>query len=361
MVAGVAFAALGPAIGLIHSVAQADPPPRTAEQLLVDVAQSDTSALSGTVQATANLGLPALPEVVAPSGPGSAADPLALLSGTHTLRVWANGPDKGRVALLSTYGESDLIRNGADVWAWTSSNREATHWTLPADGTAGAPGASGPSAPSGSPSMVPMTPQQAADQALANLDPTTVVTADKTTTVAGRSAYVLELQPRSATTLVDSVQIAIDSATHVPTQVQIYAKGQGKAALSVGFTQFDPSAPSDSVFDFAPGPGVTVKQGELPTAGSPSQDAGAKPDVSVVGTGWDTVLVATLPPGSTAPAPGQPDQGSAGALLKALPQVSGSWGSGRLLKGSLFSVVLTDDGRVAIGAVPPDQLYAALG
>jgi hypothetical protein len=47
-------------------------------------------------------------------------------------------------------------------------------------------------------------------------------------------------------------------------------------------------------------------------------------------------------------------------MLQALPRVSGSWGSGRLLSGSLFSAVITDDGRVAVGAVRPQLLYSAL-
>jgi hypothetical protein len=47
-------------------------------------------------------------------------------------------------------------------------------------------------------------------------------------------------------------------------------------------------------------------------------------------------------------------------MLQALPKVSGPWGSGRLLSGSLFSVVLTDDGRYAVGAVAPQALYKAL-
>jgi hypothetical protein len=47
-------------------------------------------------------------------------------------------------------------------------------------------------------------------------------------------------------------------------------------------------------------------------------------------------------------------------MLELLPRVSGSWGSGHLLEGKLFSAVLTDDGRVAVGAVTPQTLYAAL-
>ena len=40
---------------------------------------------------------------------------------------------------------------------------------------------------------------------------------------------------------------------------------------------------------------------------------------------------------------------------------TGDWGSGRLLAGTAFSVVLTDDGRMAVGAVAPEKLYEALG
>jgi hypothetical protein len=58
---------------------------------------------------------------------------------------------------------------------------------------------------------------------------------------------------------------------------------------------------------------------------------------------------------------GGPNGGQrSGNPLAALPKVSGSWGSGRLLTGTLFSAVLTNDGRVAIGAVPAERLYSAL-
>ena len=43
-----------------------------------------------------------------------------------------------------------------------------------------------------------------------------------------------------------------------------------------------------------------------------------------------------------------------------MPKVTGDWGSGRVIDGTLFSAVLSDDGRVAVGAVAPDALYAAL-
>ena len=39
--------------------------------------------------------------------------------------------------------------------------------------------------------------------------------------------------------------------------------------------------------------------------------------------------------------------------------MSGSWGSGRLIRISLLSVLVTSSGRVLIGAVTPSVLYQA--
>jgi hypothetical protein len=79
----------------------------------------------------------------------------------------------------------------------------------------------------------------------------------------------------------------------------------------------------------------------------------------MVGTGWTTVAVF---PGVSQPAAG-PGRSSGDAqltaLLSRLPRVSGAWGSGRLLTSSLFSVLLTDDNRLLVGAVSPDLLYQA--
>ena len=54
------------------------------------------------------------------------------MSGSHTMRVWYAGPEHVRLALLGQFGESDLIRNGTDLWAWSSKNNTATHVALPA-------------------------------------------------------------------------------------------------------------------------------------------------------------------------------------------------------------------------------------
>ena len=46
------------------------------------------------------------------------------------------------------------------------------------------------------------------------------------------------------------------------------------------------------------------------------------------------------------------------ALLLATKPVHGKWGSGRLLTTSLFSVLITSNGRVLAGAVTPAVLYS---
>jgi hypothetical protein len=63
---------------------------------------------------------------------------------------------------------------------------------------------------------------------------------------------------------------------------------------------------------------------------------------------------------STLQIDGPPAQmiGQLGLLLKMMKPVHGSWGSGRLLRTSLLSVLLTSKGEILAGAVTPSVLYA---
>lgn len=323
-------------------------PPQTPDQLLTDVATAHLDGLSGTIEQSADLGIPDLP-----GGSGS-SDLSSLVSGTHTLRVWLSSPDKARLALQGTLGESDVVVNGHDMWTWSSRTSTATHRTI-------VPPTASPSETPPGAGDLPTTPQQAARDLLQRIDPTTRVSSDGTTTVAGRAAYQLVLAPRDTRSLVGEVRIAIDGTTHVPLRVQVLPSGATKPAFEVGYTKFDPTQPAASNFDFTPPPGATVtEKGQLTPGdhGPGTGPQGQSPDTRVVGKGWTAVLVAGTQGGSLPEGilPGQVQQ-----VLNALPKVSGSWGSGRLLSGKLFSAVLTDDGRVAVGAVPPDMLYQALG
>jgi outer membrane lipoprotein-sorting protein len=353
LVAVVALGA-GPFVNAVTADAHGSLPPRTAAQLLVDVQKARITGVSGTVVETTDLGLPAIPSIGGAGG--SSAEFSSLVSGSHTMRVWYAGPDRVRLALLGQLGESDLLRHGSDVWAWSSHTNTATHWTVPADATAGP----GQGLAGEGPAAAAMTPQQAAAAVLEAIGPTTQVSTDSTAEVAGRPAYQLELVPRDSRSLVGSVRIAIDGSSHIPTRVQVFARGATHPAFQVGFTSFSTQTPADSVFGFTPPPGATVKQGTTGPEGHQARhhaSGGAAP--RVVGKGWTSVLVAQLP-ADIVPGTKSGSGGATAALLKSLPRVSGSWGSGTLLRSALFSVVLTDDGRVAIGAVPPSVLYDAL-
>ena len=142
----------------------------------------------------------------------------------------------------------------------------------------------------------------------------------------------------------------------------------------MGFTAVDFAKPDASRFTFNPPPGTTVTESQAepgPSKAAPHKGSADKAGAPrVVGKGWTSVVVASLPKDSAATA-GAPGKGGAAAeggdtakqlegIMSMLPKVSGSWGSGHLLQGTLFSVLVTDDGHVVAGAVQPDRLYAAL-
>jgi outer membrane lipoprotein-sorting protein len=377
--AAVAALVIGGGAAAGRMVADARPtlPPRTAAQLLADLQTAHVTGMSGTVVERADLGLPQLPDL---GGDGAAVtDVNQLLSGTNTIRVWYAGPTRSRVALLSTLGETDVVHNGRDAWLWQSRSNTATHMRLPAD-AAKAPAHTAP-APG-----VGMTPQQAADAALKAIDPSTAVSTSGSAMVAGRPAYELVLAPKDTRSLVGQVRLAVDAASHVPLRVEVYPKGSDSPAFRTAFDQISFATPDAHQFVFNPPPGAKVKNGAEPNGSThrrgphaadpkaraggadtgdtprtpaappktPARKAGDGP--RTVGTGWTTVVVAKLPGGADA-ATAAPS--AATQVINRLPRVSGAWGSGRLLTSRLFSALLTDDGRVLVGAVAPDMLYAA--
>ncbi len=348
LMAPLAFVLVVGGTGLVAATASADKklPTRTPEELLVDVQQAKTDGLSGTVVERADLGIPAIP------GANGQDDQelTSLASGTHTLRVRYSSPDKARLAVLDTYSEYDIIRNGKDVWTWSSKDNAATHRTLAAD-QAAEPGAT--------PSGTPKTPQEAAQEVLKSIEPTTTVTTDSAVEVAGRPAYELVLDPNDSGTLITQARLAIDGDTKLPLRVQVFGPDK-KIVFEVGYTSVDFTRPDDAEFVFNPPPGAKVTEVKPSDQKTPSpQDQkraeAAKKATKVVGSGWTAVRITKVGDVSN----NQNDQ-QVKAFLDKLQRVSGSWGSGRLLTGTAFSAVWTDDGRLAIGAVRPDVIYQAL-
>ena len=358
----------GAAAGTV--IASADPalPARSAAQLLVDLQTARPAGLSGTVVETADLGLPALPGI---NGGQGGADLTKLITGSNTARVWYAGQDKVRLALLGTLGETDVIRNGTDVWLWRSADNTASHMTVPAD----APDRRQAALAAG----VPSTPQEAADAALAAIDPTTSVTTTGSAKVAGRDAYELVLAPRDTASLIGQVRLAIDAKAHIPLRVDVYAKGANNPAVRVAFQQISFAVPDAQQFTFNPPKGAKVETGPAhgtkpgtrkpserlttPPKGTTRPSAADQP--TVIGKGWTSIVVAELPSGTDS----AKGAGSAPAdqvrqltgLVNSLPAVRGTWGSGHLLRSALFSALVTDDGRVLAGAVAPEKLYEAAG
>jgi hypothetical protein len=166
------------------------------------------------------------------------------------------------------------------------------------------------------------------------------------------------------------VRLAIDAKQHIPLRVEVYAKGANSPAVRVAFQQISFTVPDAQQFAFNPPAGAKVTT-EKPSdvakgpakAGGATDPATTTADRKVVGTGWTSVLVAKLPKDNAAA--GSDTKGSTAAqaqgLINSLPKVSGTWGSGHLLSGSLFSALITDDGRVLVGAVAPEKLYEAAG
>lgn len=345
--------------GSLISVAQAAPglPARTPAQLLAQVADATPPPLTGTVVETASFGLPALPATGNPTSLSS------LLTGSHTVRVWYGSPGHYRLAVPQSLSESDVIRDGSTAWLWQSTLNKVTKFALPAHAPAGQ------AVP-----KQPLTPQQAAKQVLAAVGPTTTVSVASNVSVAGKAAYALVLAPKDHRSLIGQVQIAVDGSNGVPLRVQVFARGASTPAFQVGYTAISFVSPASADLTFTPPPGAKVSQVNLASGTGTSPGNGAAPSgLGTVGSGWLTVL--KLPSSLLTGAGSAPTSGAAGAsptgitagdsaavlhaLLGAAAPVHGTWGSGRLLRTSLVSVLITDSGSAFVGAVQPSVLYAA--
>ncbi|MFL6025757.1 MAG: LolA family protein [Friedmanniella sp.] len=345
-VAPLAVVAVVGGTGVLATTASADPtlPPKSAEQILVDVQNAHVDGLSGTVVQKAELGLPDLS-----SAGGATSELTSLLSGNHTLKVWTAGPHQSRVAVLDKLAETDLIVNGTNVWTYSSETNTATHRTLPQVG----------GMDHSKPAGWPNSPEEAAAKVLDAVGPSTTVTTDASKTVAGRPAYELVLAPRDARALIGQVRIAVDSETSVPLEVQALTN-DGTTVLDVGYTDVTFGAPDAAQFNWTAPAGATVTEAGTPAAPSSGDRKAAhekmaqlKSDTTTFGEGWTSVVVTKLPAGATS-------SGQLADVLQSLPKTSGTWGSGYLFAGTAFSAVLTEDGRLAVGAVAPDLVYAAL-
>ncbi|MES9591562.1 MULTISPECIES: DUF2092 domain-containing protein [unclassified Streptomyces] len=384
-VAGVAAATIG-LVPALASSGDPDLPKISAQELIEKIAASDTEQLSGTVKISTDLGIPSLGGLAesfasgaAGGKGGSGADPqermTELASGTHTLRVAADGPDKQRVSILDDAAEYSLIRNGDQVWAYDSKSDEAYHATedrAAKDAGRGADKKSGHPVPDG----VPTTPKALAEQVLKAAGPTTSVTVDGTAQVAGRDAYKLVVKPKQSGSTIGSATIAVDAENGVPLKFTLLPSAGGKAIVDAGFTKVDFSKPDASSFTFTPPKGTSVTEADeakarhgadkglgdlIPGAEAlGAGDQGAK-DTKVIGEGWSAIAEISTPGAAGLPSKASDDvPAEAQQFLGALgDKVSGKFGSGTVLKTRLINALVTENGKVYVGAVTKDALVKA--
>ncbi|MBT3149886.1 outer membrane lipoprotein carrier protein LolA [Streptomyces sp. CHD11] len=369
-VMGVAAATIG-LVPAIASSGDPDLPEITAAQLIEKIAQSDVEQLSGTVKITTDLGLPDLGglESGLMSGAmeqggddGSSADPSAklteLASGTHTLRIAADGPDRQKVSILENAAEYSLIHNGKDVWGYDSASNEVYHGTAEASGK------------DREQRRPPATPKGFAEEALKAVDDTTSVTVDGTAQVAGRDAYRLVVKPRQSGSTVGAISIAVDHRTGMPLKFTLTPSSGGAAVVDVGFTKVSFDRPAASTFEFTPPKGAEVtEEGALdrgrehsrgPERGPKSEEDLAKglDGMRMLGEGWNTV--ATFDTGAGGGMPTGDAGGDVEGFLGSLgDQVKGEFGTGTVFSTRLVNALFTDDGKVYVGAVTKDALVKA--
>ncbi|MCU1448593.1 MAG: hypothetical protein JWP02_763, partial [Acidimicrobiales bacterium] len=355
--------------------------------LITKVQQANTKAFSGTLELTADLGIPNLGGLQETGAAAGAFNPLDYLAGTHKADIKVDGPDRQAMTMTGALSETAAYHDGQNAWTWQSDGQKVTHFILPARDAGSNEQANAPAEPA---EPVP-TPDQLAKQALDNITPSTAVSVATPAYVADQPVYELVLAPHSADSTIDHVGISVDANKGFPLQVEVWAKGQSKPALQLGFSSIDYHTPSGP-FSFTPPAGATVTTKDLTKdghdsaqAGQPAHDAGpaaaAPPavaprppdgqrhrfhgrrpagfavspspsakDVTTIGQDWTQILVAngvTLPP-------------QAHEIFQASTPVSGSFGTARLVHTALVNVLLLPDGRVAAGFVTPAALEAAV-
>ncbi|MDT8913358.1 hypothetical protein [Amycolatopsis sp. PS_44_ISF1] len=198
------------------------------------VQRSDTVAYSGEARSTGSLALPELPDL---------ADVSALFAGTTTVRAWYAGPDRYRVATLTTAGEHDLYRLPEGEYTWDYGTNMLTE-------LAGRPTVRLPRASD-------LLPPQLARWILRSA-PGEAVRTLPARRIAGVDASGLRLVPADPDTTIGQVDVWADPVSGLPVRVEVTARGQRNPVLVTGFEDLDQGPQAVTTPRPAPGSGFTV-------------------------------------------------------------------------------------------------------
>ncbi|MGP4109811.1 LolA family protein [Streptomyces sp. 4N509B] len=278
VVAGVAVVGVGiwPALA---SDGAPDLPEVTAEELLAQVAASDTAQLSGTVRVNTDLAIPGLPDlgglvsgVLGDSGASGVAGAVAdLAAGEASLRVAVDGAERQRLAVQDGDEEFAVIHNGDEVWAYDSASNTVFQLAVPEpteeerrqleEELENEWGAHGPFG--GGEGIEGLTPQELAERFLDGAGEHADITVDGTARVAGRDAYQLLVEPRGEAAAeldgrASAVRVSVDGETGVPLAVTV--EGEDGTLLDVSFSEITYEQPTGGTFDFTPPADATVHE-----------------------------------------------------------------------------------------------------
>jgi outer membrane lipoprotein-sorting protein len=347
----LSFAAAGTAAGVVGLVLLATPagageappalPPVSAEALVQSVLDTQVPAFAGSVEVQNHLGLP-IPGLPTGSGNGEAAE------------VWADGTGKARLALPGRQSETTIVDDGSTVWLWRSEDRTVTK--VPHETNAAEKPLEGMFA----------DPAKAAAELVTAMQQDSTVTVDGTARVADRPVYQLVLTPKpTEKTLLREIRVSVDAELRIPMSVEVLANGQSDPAVKIGFTSFEHAAQDPSLFAFTPPAGATVSE-ERVDADLHGQDIESwmsQADLKIVGRGWDVVATGKVPADALKSAEGM--TGDADQNLFALlgtigKEVHGDFGTGYVISTSVGTALITEDGKVAVGAVPQQVVLDAI-
>lgn len=362
-------------------------PPLTAEEVL-SLMDRDIEGFSGTVVKTTELGLPPLEmsqmmtdEMVAemqetmPEGfedfvpqliDGSAiTDAIAFIAGEDRVRVYAS--EQGfRAQILDPLSQRDIVVTETEVWSYDARTQTATTATF--DATISEADLEQAVA---SLEVDISNPDALAAYIMEQVGDDTTVSVGDHQLVAGRGAYTLIVEPTSAVSLVDFVEVAIDADTGLGLAATLFATEQEEPALRVAFESVTFEAPDASLFSFEPPAGTTVEVVEVPAAltdaladfdGNEPTDAekealaselstafGEPVNPVVTGERWDTVVSASSLPESI-----PLEMFTTELFADLVVTVEG----GIVFSTPLMNVLIVDSGEVFAGAVTIEHLQS---
>ena len=193
--------------------------------------------------------------------------------------------------MLGTYGETDVIRNGngpVDL-VQPGAGRRPTAPSTPAAGRTQRQAAGD----------MPRTPQEAAEQVLAALEPTTTVTTDSAVTVADRPAYELVLDPNDDATLISQIRHGHRRRhQHAAPGADLRRRTTSRSSRSATTRSASPARrTASSTFNAPPGaprsprPSRSARASRNKKAREQVREEAkdAREQVKVVGSGWSTV------------------------------------------------------------------------